>query len=478
MKRILTALLLLCASAVLRAETTLPALFGDNMVLQQQTQARIWGFSDAASVGVTASWDGKTVKAPVSDGRWDATLSTPKAGGPYEITIDDGYQTLKVKNVFIGEVWICSGQSNMAMTLAGYGGQPAYGGYEEIFHAGRYKDMIHVFSCGANEGCERPLDDLPSGEWKAFGPQTAQGTSAVAYYFAKHVTEVLGVPVGIICNAVGGAAIEAWMSPEMVSRVKGVDYSVIDNPRSTQARRRLARLWNMWMSPIVGYTAKGFLWYQGEYNVRTMDPVVYGRMMTEMVRSYREFWGNDKMPFYYTQIAPYFYNDCGEDGIELPLFVEQQLECLKTIPNSGIAGTTDIGEARVIHPCRKDLVGWRLAMLALTRTYKILPAKNFPDGPFIDQVSFEGSKASVTFKGATGGLSIGVPIEGFELAGADKVFHKADAVFEYDRTHITVTCPEVAQPVALRYAFRNVPQATLRSSTGCPVFPFRTDNWQ
>lgn len=477
MKRLFLWALALTASASLQAGTNLPRIFGDNMVLQQKCNARIWGTSDASRICVSASWTDKTFDTKVSRGKWSVSIPTPAAGGPYELTVSDGNGSTVLRNVFIGEVWICSGQSNMAMTLAGYGGQPVYGGYEEIFNASRYKNSIHVFSCGANEGSETALDDLPSGQWKEFGPKTATATSATAYYFAKHITEILGVPVGIICNAVGGSSIEAWMSEDMVRMVPGVDYAKVDNPKITQARRRLSRLWNMWMNPIVGFSARGFLWYQGEYNVRYTDPVVYAGMMTEMVRAYRELWGNDKMPFYYTQIAPYSYAGDGADGIKLPLFVEQQIRCLGTIPNSGMAGTTDIGEENVIHPCRKDLVGWRLAMLALTRTYGILPPKNFPDGPFIDNVEFNGNEAVVTFRGATGGISIGTPAYGFELAGSDRVFHPAEAAFKANRTRIVVTCSEVKNPVALRYAFRNVPHATLHSSTGCPVFPFRTDDW-
>lgn len=467
---------LLFAAIQLKAEVTLPLIFGDGMVLQQKTEVNIWGFSDKDKVIVTPSWENKQYEASVSSGRWSIKIPTPKAGGPYSMTFSDG-KVLEAKNILIGEVWICSGQSNMAMTLAGYGGQPVSGGFDEIVGASKYSDRIHVFSCGANEGCERELDDLPEGKWNAFSPVSAHKTSAVAFYFAKTLAESMDVPVGIICNAVGGAAIEAWMSAEMVGRVKNVDYEKIDNPRNTQARRRLARLYNMWMHPIIGYTAKGFLWYQGEYNVRTMDPVVYGDLMTEMVRSYRELWKNDKMAFFYTQIAPYVYE--GKDGTSLPRFVEEQIRCLERIPYSGMAATTDVGEGNVIHYFRKDIVGRRLAYIALSRSYGVLPQKSVPDGPFLCNVEFEGGKATVTSKGAFGGLRIGLPVKGFELAGKDKVFHKAEAEFGRDRTHITVSCPQVPEPIALRYAFRNYPEeATLVSGSGIPVFPFRTDDWE
>ena len=473
MKKNFGILLLVMAAIAMQAngKVRLPAVVGDNMVLQQQCAANLWGWTDPGkTVTVTPSWDQKSYSAKAdAEGNWLVKVNTPEAGGPYTIRISDG-EPLTLENVLIGEVWICSGQSNMEMPVKGYPGQPSDQGLTSILESGKYSNRIR-FITAPKRPSDKPETDMKA-QWMAASPAATPECSATAYFFAKNLTDILGVPVGIVTPNWGGSRIESWMDMKTASSVEGLDIAALTNP-SRSANQRIAQLYNGLLWPVKNFTAKGFLWYQGESNRGNYKQ--YPALMSAMVNLWRQIWQAPEMPFYYVQIAPYCYE--GNNGISGSLLIEAQLKALKMIPHSGMIPTSDIGNETCIHPAQKDIVGFRLANLALADTYGFtsVPAT----GPIMKEVTFENGKAIVSFDYAPNGLSpINREIGGFELAGADRVFHPATGKVSKSRKSIEVSCSEVPEPVAVRYAFRNYMEGlTLENNYGLPAFPFRSDTW-
>ena len=452
------------------AKVTLPRVIDSKMVLQQNTKAKLWGWSDQKEVTVTTSWDGKKYKIKVSNGRWQTMVQTLEGNfEPQTVTIADANSKLELTDVMIGEVWICSGQSNMEMELRGRSGQPTNGALEEIMHSGEMAQRIHFITVPKdNSGKQRETFD--KGQWEQASPATSPYCSAAAWYFAKHVTRTLNVPVGLVINSWGGSQIESWMTEEALHRVEGLDVVAAESEK-LKVHHRATMLYNTMHTPIRGYTAKGFLWYQGESNV--FNAHLYAALMREMVSLWRTDWGNQDMPFIYVQIAPHRYK--GSEKVDAALLREGQDKALGLIPNSWMISTTDIGNERCIHPAQKDAVGLRLATVALSKVYGVkgLPA----EGSRMKQVEYQDGKAIVTFDGATLNTLAGA-IDGFELAGADRVFHPAKAIVNKYGTKVELSAEAVAQPVAVRYAFRNFTPGTMLTDVyGIGVFPFRTDDW-
>ena len=304
------------------AEIKLPSIFCDNMVMQQQTQAAIWGkASKNATVSVSTSWNGKSYSAKASaDGSWKIQVATPKAGGPYEITISDG-KSLKLKNVLIGEVWVCSGQSNMEMPMKGYKNQPIMGGLDAI--ALSSNPNIRLFSVKKATSVE-PLDDLTGG-WKLCEPENVAEFSATAYYFGLMLNKVLKVPVGLINTSWGGTRIEPWIS-EMGCKnfdwVKLPEKKLIEN----LSQQTPTVLFNAMINPIVGYGMRGAIWYQGESNRN--EPKEYQKLMPGLIENWRSLWGIGEFPFYFVQIAPFDY---GPTGLNSAYLREAQLKASTAI---------------------------------------------------------------------------------------------------------------------------------------------------
>ncbi len=459
------------------SQIRLPAILGDHMVLQRSTQVNLWGWaSPAQKMTVTPSWSDKTYTVHTeSDGRWHVRIETPQAGGPHTIQLYCGKDSLTLHDILVGEVWICSGQSNMEMPVHGFYGQPVEGSTEALFEASRYPD-IRLFTVPPTPKAE-PQENCP-GQWLTSTPRHVGDFSAVGYFFGKYLHQVLGIPVGLITPNVGGIAIESWMTEESIRATKGIDHELALKPRGDYDAAKAAYLFNGMIAPITRFTARGFIWYQGESNQHNYFD--YDKLMASMVQLWRSEWQNDKMPFYYVQLAPYTYD--GKDGISLPLTIEAQYRALKLIPHSGIVPTTDLGHPTAIHPPHKKEVGQRLASLALDKTYGI---KTLPDPPLVDTVIFTDGKAIVTFHGisdyapaAWGSFSYFTgDLRGFELAGTDRRFYPAQAQHTKNRNEIVVTCDSVTKPIALRYAFRNWTDANVMTTEGLPLAPFRTDNW-
>jgi len=463
---ILTVIILFLFSTGLKAEVKLPAIFGDNMVLQQQTDAAIWGNASAnKTIKVTTSWNKKSYSTKAdSKGKWKVKVQTPSAGGPFSITISDG-KSMTLNNVLIGEVWVCSGQSNMQMTMVGYRNQPVLGANEAIATSGN--EAIRLISIERVKNLE-VQEDFP-GKWMECNPENVADFSAAAYFFGRMVQKALGVPVGLICSSWGGTRIEPWISE---NGIKNFDWVKMPDKNSTGdlSPQTPTVLYNAMISPMVGYAIKGALWYQGESNRN--EPKEYEKLMPGLIENWRAEWGIGDFSFYYCQIAPYDY---GTSGLNSAYLREAQYKASTAIPNIGMACLMDVGEKSCIHPADKEAAGERLAYLALAKTYGM---KGFEfSGPKLDKMTVDGSVVKLTFRHANNGLTtFGKELKNFKVAGENKNFVPAQAFVTNDG--ITVFSPTVEKPVAVRYAFDDFVIGELFNTEGLPASSFRTDDWE
>ena len=465
-----SALALLCPVAA-HSAVRLPAMMTDHLVLQQNAQVRLWGQADGRQVSVTTSWDGRTYTAkPDADGNWSVSVGTPAAGyTPYEITITDGDAPARISDVLVGEVWVCSGQSNMEMAMKGFPAQPVEGAMDALMGATAYRDKVRFITVPKTTDATLRRDF--EGQWAAASPDTAPDCSAVAYFYGTQLADALDVPVGLVITNWGGSAMESWMSPQTLA---DFGFAVPADDASKPFQHQCSTLYNSMLSPVIGYGARGFIWYQGESNLHNSS--IYAELQRAMVDEWRTEWGNAEMPFYYVLIAPYNYTN--PDGFEAALVREQQVRALDIIPHSGIAGTLDIGEPGCIHPAKKRPVSQRLAALALSKTYGMtrLPA----EAPRMSDVELQDSVAIVTFGNVGNGLTpLYGPVAGFEVAGADGVFHPAKAHCMNRGNRVRVWADEVKEPKYVRYGFRNYTgELNLKDTTGNSALPFRTDDFK
>lgn len=447
------------------------SIFTDGMVLQQRSRVKIWGTSDARTVDIATSW-GETQRVKVSDGRWEAFIETPEASYDKQtLTVRDSDSETVLDNVLIGEVWICSGQSNMYMPVRGYTGQPVQGSFETALEAPRYAGRIRMITL-PKRAAETPQSGFDA-SWTVPSPQTVLTMSAAAYFFARTLTDALDVPVGIVSTSWGGSAIEAWMSSDDL-REMGYDVGKINSDPKKQERHQCSKLYNGLIAPLTGFAARGFVWYQGESNLRTADR--YAEQMERMVRFWRKGWGDEqaRMPFIYVQIAP--YKNRNADDIDAALVMEAQVDASDIIPNAHLVCNTDNGELSCIHPSDKQTVGRRIAAQALRHSYGVKLPDEAVEGVRFESVEFTDSKAVVTFRNARYGLTPQEEVvTGFELAGEDGVFHPAEGRIVKSKPVVEVTSKEVAAPVAVRYAFRNFLPSNLHNTLGQAAFPFRSD---
>ncbi len=488
---------LLCVPSV--AEIRLPMVFADGMVLQQQSAVRLWGWCDSfyggvpgQQVTVTTSWDGRSYTAiSDSDGRFEVTVQTPSAGGPYEVTFNDGDQCW-LRDVLIGEVWLCSGQSNMEMPMKGYKGQPVEGAAEELLQCG--DSLLRLFTVGKALSLT-PHRDV-TGHWQRAQTESVRNFSATAYFFGRALRRTLGVPVGLICTAYGGSACEAWMKADWLfgqapqttkqpnnqtpkrpddQTTKRPDDQTTKRPDDQQLKERQQRcptaLYNGQLAPLIGYGIRGAIWYQGEDNVPRYGN--YAELLKTMVEGWRSEWQLGDFPFYYCQIAPYDYSLI--DWKDSQLLREQQLKAETMIDNARMAVLLDAGLEYGIHPRKKRVAGERLALLALSNSYEV---KGLPDFATYSSVEFRGDTAIVAFDRSKEWVYFEHgprSSEGnFEVAGEDRVFHPAETWVSRNRVYVRST--EVARPVAVRYAWRDWVVGDLMHD-GLPVSSFRTDDW-
>ena len=470
--------LLLMALALMtigtQAKVRLPHLLGNNMVLQQEADARLWGWAKPGQkVKVTVSWASTPYEAQADKtGKWLVSVRTPKASyTPLSITFDDGDQTT-LSGILAGEVWVCAGQSNMEMPMKGFDDCPTEGYNKAVLEANQYKGIHYVKMPSVMS--TKPLDDANC-EWKEVNQNTIGEASATGYFFAQVVNRTLNVPVGLIMANKGGTRIESWLDEANLRQHTDENLDSLTMTKKFQWDFLYPLLWaNGTFHPILNYTVKGILYYQGCSNVGA-PAGQYTARMDLLVKQWRRDFKLGDIPFYFVQIAPYFNGD--PNGDAGPKLREQQWKASKIIPNCGIVCTDDLVypyESQQIHPCQKQPVGERLALQALNKTYGM--KEIWCESPEFKELRISNDTCVVTLQNDYRAISRFEDLQGFEVAGEDKVFHKAKAYYQAYKG-IIITCPEVKKPVAVRYAFRNWGYGNVKNGALLPLFPFRTDNW-
>ncbi|HSN07386.1 MAG TPA: sialate O-acetylesterase [Hanamia sp.] len=446
------------ANAYLR----LPDIFSDNMVLQQQTTIHFYGWSAPnQKISVITSWNGDTLKtSTLSDAVWTIDLKTPKAGGPYTITVT-GDSTVTIQNVLIGDNWICTGQSNMEFSADWnknyYKQEVANASHPEI-------RFFHIWYSSA----PYPQQEV-RGKWEVCTPETMHTFSAAGYFFGRTLNENLHEPIGLIESCWGGTPVEAWTPIEVFNRSEKLAVSAAKLTPVPWCPIRPAVTYNAMIAPITGFPIKGAIWYQGETN--TTNPDTYEETFSSMIHSWRELWKED-FPFYFVQIAPFNYGK-GDKGA---LVREQQLKTYRAVPKTGMVVVSDItGDTNNIHPKDKINVGKRLAAWALANTYG---KENIEySGPLYRSMEVKENKAVIHFDFAENGLiEKGDKLTDFMIAGEDQQFFPATAIIEGNT--VVVSSPKVQHPAAVRFSFSNTAEANLFNKAGLPASPFRTDDWE
>lgn len=502
-------LVVACAVSTAGADVRLPAVFGDHMVLQRDAAVPVWGWADPGERVTVALGDQAKTATADRNGKWSVKLGAVKAGGPHVLKVE-GKNTVARSDVLVGEVWLCSGQSNMAMAVRGcrdFAAEQAAANLPKI-------RMMTVTRTAA----ETPQDDC-RGEWVVCDPETVGGFSGTAYFFGRELHKELGVPVGLINASWGGTPVQAWTclsdqqaesklkplldewrkriadyDPETAraeyeeklaawqkraERAKAAGKKPPRKPaRPTSPRlnsHRPANLYNGMIAPLVPYAIRGAIWYQGESNANRYNASLYGLQLAMMIKNWRRVWDQGDFPFEWVQLPNFRAEQ--KEPCEPGAWVTVQDEMRKTlaVPNTGMAVTIDIGEAGNIHPKNKQDVGKRLARWALSATY----GKDIVRcGPLYKSMKQQRRSIVVRFDHVGGGLVAknGEELKGFAIAGADRQFVWAKA--EIDGDAVVVSSPEVKKPVAVRYAWASNPVGNLCNKAGLPASPFRTDDWE
>lgn len=492
LKRISCGAAFLIAAAHLDAAVKLPTIFSDHMVLQADKPVNIWGKAEAGEK-VAVEFLGKTYNTQAdAEGKWKLTLDASPKSGPTTLKVND--QT--INDVLVGEVWLASGQSNMAFTVMN-----SLNAKEEM--AAATNKEIREYLVPRNSA-DAPQDDVPGARWIVSDPKAVGIFSAVAYYFAREINKALQTPVGVIHSSWGGSPVEGWMSPESLAdpafttvRQRWADLlkaypakqkkyeedmaawkeAVKQDPKAKRpppaigpaSQHKLSGPYNGMIKPLIPYTFRGMLWYQGEANVPRGE--TYSALFKTFIPQMRKDFGQGEFPFYFVMLAnlgPY-----NSPNLAMPFLREAQASAL-SLPQTGMAVATDVGEDKNIHPANKQEVGKRLALIALANTYG--KGGEF-SGPTLQESAVEGGGMKLTFTHADGlALKPAKPDKkSFELAGADKVFHPAEAKVAGDA--IIVTSAQVPAPVAVRYAYAANPELIVYNAAGLPAPPFRTDTW-
>lgn len=457
----------------IKAEVKLPAIVSSNMVLQRNTTIVLWGWADAKEeITINTSWLNDLINIQADkEGSWRIKVKTTNSKDPQTIKIKSAASEIILENVLFGEVWLCSGQSNMYEPVNGYLGQPIFGSTMAIAKSANLN--LRLFSVD-RIASKTPLKEIEKYKgWQEASPECVSDFSAVAYFFGQQLQEILGVPVGLIHTSWGGSSVQAWISNEVMSSHQNIN---IDDVDITKDPNRIpTALFNSMINPLIPYTLKGVLWYQGESNRK--EPKDYKKLFPAMVKDWRTRWEIGDFPFYYVQIAPFLYdanNDAFQTSDNSAFIREAQLECLDLIPNSGIAITMDIGDKNCIHPPVKKEVADRLLFNALNQTYGYKTVDYA--APIFDSLEVKDGGLVIKFQNVEKGLYSYDKLEGFEIAGDDKVFYPADAKI-VDRKDVFVISDKVPNPVAVRYAWNNWVVGTLYGANLLPASSFRTDKW-
>lgn len=467
---------LLCLPAGAYAEIKLPHLICDNMILQHSTQARLWGWSEPGNeIQVSVSWADTPYKTKTSkQGKWEIAIQTPKASyTPHTIVFQDKHsKPITISNVLAGEVWVCAGQSNMEMPIRGFWGCPIEDSNETIVSANRRKG-IHFVKIPSTMSTT-PLEDAPC-EWKTADARNVADCSAAGYFFASTLNQVIDVPVGLILANKGGTRVESWLNKTNLEQYTDDPTDSLAIVKKFPQDYHRSLLWgNGTFHPIINYTIKGILFYQGCSNVGNPEGQ-YAARLKLLVEQWRKDFRQGEFPFYFVQIAPYRSGD--KDGDWNTRLRHEQFEASKIIPNSGIVCTQDLVypyEADQIHPTRKKEIGQRLAYLTLNKQYGLetLPCQSAS----YKQMTIKDNTCYIQLDNTYDSMNRMQDIEGFEIAGADKIFYPATATWSHEQG-VAVKSEKVNKPVAVRYGWRNFQITNFANAAGLPLFPFRTDKW-
>lgn len=459
-----------------KGKIRLPHLLSDNMVLQSNKDVTLWGWSDAGqTIGITPSWSNERITAMADrNGKWKAQVRMPEASyTPLAITFSCGKEHVTLRNILSGEVWVCAGQSNMEMPMEGFEACPTEGYLDALVDA--EKQSAIRFVKVPSRMCMTPLDDADC-QWEEVNMETVGKASAVGYFFANILNRTLNVPVGLIMANKGGTRVESWLNRAYLEKHTEEALDSLDMAQQYKYSFHYPMVWgNGTFHPILNYTVKGILFYQGCSNVGDKGNQ-YSERLALLARQWREEFQQGVLPFYFVEIAPCTWKDL--DGLERAYLREQQQRAATLIPHSALVCTNDCvypHEWRQIHPCQKKKVGERLAFLALHYDYG---KKNMMcESPQFDHMTISHDTCTVFLRNDYGALSRYEDMEGFEMAGPDKVFYKAHAIYKKG-AGILLTCKKVKTPVAVRYCFHNFSLGNVANRAGLPLFPFRTDNWE
>ncbi|MDB5351903.1 MAG: hypothetical protein JWN86_3150 [Planctomycetota bacterium] len=456
---------LLAIDSSARADVKVPNLFTSHMVLQRDMKDKVWGWADKGEeVTVSINGQTKTTKAG-DDGKWSVMLDPMPAGGPHTLTIK-GKNEIKLDDVLVGEVWICSGQSNMQWDLGG-------GNDGDLESLSAKYPKIRLISV-PQVGTQEPKDNF-NGKWELCTPQTARQFSAVGYLFGRQLHQTLDVPIGLIDNSWGGSSCETWIKKDVLAADPKYK-DLLDKWKGHEKEgdnQQPANIYNGVLKPTIGYGIRGAVWYQGETNAGRAYQ--YRDLFPLMIKSWRDEWGIGDFSFYYVQLADFLGEKAEPSESSWAELREAQTMTMSKLPKVGEAVIIDIGEGRDIHPRNKQDVAKRLARWALAKDYGIdVPHRS----PAYKSMETKDGKVIVTLEHLKGGLyAFDVPeVRGFAIAGADKKFVKANAKI-VDGNKVEVWADGVKSPVAVRYAWADNPVCNLYDRSGLPVTPFRTDDW-
>ncbi len=478
----------------------LPALFSDGMVLQRGRPVVIWGWAGAGASVTIRLATAETQVVAAADGAWRATLPAMPSGGPHEITVASGGEATTIRDVVVGEVWVCSGQSNMAMPVR------SSADAEEAARAAF--PMLRAFRSDAMP-LPQPTNDMP-GAWRRADSPDVGSWYATAFYFGRRLHRELGVPVGLLMVAWGGTPIEAWMPRPLLERLPAAAEFVTNSDAyparypellrqweerrarleaagRTNELRQLRKPWppdrnpglasvqyNSRIAPIIGFPIRGAIWYQGEANSHGPRSLLYGDLLAAMIAQWRREW-DDEFPFGIVQLPGFRAPPDApvQTNSTWAVVREQQLRVARRTPRTGLAVTIDLGEIDDIHPKRKTEVGERLAAWALREVYG--RREVVPCGPLYRDMSVEGGAIRIRFDHAEGLHARDGAPRALAIAGEDRVWHAAEGRIE--GTELVVSSPAVPRPVAVRYGWADNPPCNLYNGAGLPASPFRTDDW-
>lgn len=479
-----------CAANAL-ADVSVPNIFGDHMVLQQKQKNKVWGIADADEKITVKIGDQSHTATADAGGMWSVMLDELPAGGPHTLTVT-GSNEITISDVLVGEVWICSGQSNMAWRV----NNATDPDLEKLTAKHPTIRMINFPQVGTQE----PVWEHKNANWMVCTPDSVGSFSAVGYFFGRQLNESLDVPVGLINNAWGGSACEAWIARETLER-EGIYTAMLERgdkaaadlkelegkadlddngkkrlqalKRTVNGNQRPANIYNGVLKSHLGYGIRGSIWYQGESNAGRAYQ--YRELFPLMIKSWRDEWAQGDFPFYWVQLADYQAETPEPGESNWAELREAQTMTMTKLPHTGEAVIIDIGEGKDIHPKNKVDVGRRLARLALANEYGMDIASR---SPIYKSMESKGNSIVLTFDHIDNGwrpFDTAAPV-GFAIAGDDKKFVWADAKIEKDGS-VTVSSNLVEKPVAVRYAWANNPVCNMFDGAGLPLTPFRTDDW-